>query len=168
MERVAADGRWTPGVWHDPGRFCWRAWAANYGTKLLNSRGTCVVKTVAQAARLPGDPERLVFVRPDADTKAFTGTVMSRAELKAWAENVLAGGLEPLTGDTQIVIGQPFGIEREWRVFMVNGEPVAASQYHVRGELDVEHVTLRTRSLPSRRHVPANGLRHRCSRWISA
>jgi hypothetical protein len=130
-------GRFLPGVWHDDERFSYGAWAENLGAMLLNSpdatRRTTIGEYAAAAVSDPGEP---VFARPERDLKEFNGAVWAAGELRDWCAKIAAGGFEPLGPDTPMVVGTPFGIAEEWRLFVVDGEVVAASSYRRGGKLD--------------------------------
>lgn len=74
------------------------------------------------------------FVRPVDDSKELAGCVMSAGEIVVMAENVLAlreddipmGSLRP---DTLLMLSQPVGIFREWRLWAVAGRIVTYSLY---------------------------------------
>lgn len=129
-------GRWIPGVWHDDENFTWSAWAENFGELLLNAPDSSERTTIAGLLASPRPDDELVFLRPDRDVKEFSGEVAAIRELKAWCRDVLAGCFDQIGPDTPIVVATPFGIEVEWRLFVVCGQVVAASRYRRRGRLD--------------------------------
>lgn len=63
-----------------------------------------------------------LFVRPDGNTKGFTGGVFSR---KQFQEDILG----TISADTMVVAAKPVVILKEWRVLTVNGEVVTGSSY---------------------------------------
>lgn len=69
-----------------------------------------------------GDDARL-FIRPDDNEKTFCGQLVDRDLCFAFVRDVAAGG------DLRIVVARPQPIRREWRVVIVAGEAVSASQY---------------------------------------
>lgn len=130
--------RWTPGVWHDDQNFTWTAWAENLGELLLNSSIDCertTIKGLLTSSRRDDEP---VFVRPDKDLKEFSGEVAELGTLRIWCRDVVAGAFDQLGPDTNIVVCTPFGIGTEWRLFVVNGSVVTASQYRRGGRLSVQ------------------------------
>jgi len=74
------------------------------------------------------DPENEVFIRPDADSKAFDGQVGKEGELIEMFERMLKyeGGVDK---DTMIMVGPAYNIHKEWRLFIVGGEIITASRY---------------------------------------
>ena len=129
-------GRWVPGVWHDDQNFTWSAWAENLGELLLNAPSSSERTTVAGLLASSRSEDELVFVRPDRDLKEFSGEVATLGKFKSWCREVVAGRFDQVGPDTPIVLATPFGIEVEWRLFVVCGRIVAASQYRFRGRLD--------------------------------
>jgi hypothetical protein len=128
-------GRWFPGVWHDEANFSWSAWAEHYGERLLNAPD-CTERTTVDGLLTSARPDdELVFVRPDRDLKEFCGEVASVGKFKAWCRDVARGKFDQIGPDTPIVVGTPFGISAEWRLFMVAGVVAAASEYKRRGRL---------------------------------
>ena len=70
--------------------------------------------------------------------KEFSGEVAEIGKLRTWCREVMAGRFDQLGPDTRIVLGAPFRIRAEWRLFIVAGKVVAASQYHRDGRLKPE------------------------------
>jgi hypothetical protein len=130
-------GRWIPGVWHDDENFTWSAWAKNLGELLLNSPDACEQTTISGLIALSRADDDLAFVRPERDMKEFAGEVTEIGKLKNWCREVMAGSFDQLGPDTPIVVCTPFGIGTEWRLFIVGGSAVAASQYRQNGRLQV-------------------------------
>jgi hypothetical protein len=78
------------------------------------------------------------FVRPDRDLKEFQGGVWSFADLQRWKTGLLKTDLgEEQLAHIPILVGEPWGITTEWRLFMVNGIACTASQYRKGRHLNV-------------------------------
>lgn len=135
VTNVARARRWRPGVYFDEERFAFEALRAGYGDALLNASSE--VLTVAEIAARDDDPEALYFVRPANDLKEFAGMVRSFGELRAWAHG-LASSDGPAGLRSRLQLAAPVNIAREWRVVVVDGAAVAASQYRVSGRLAVD------------------------------
>lgn len=127
--------RWQPGVFASPSVFSYENWARHYGSLLLNSPDVVRLTTVRQFVDDVRPDDEDIFVRPQHDTRAIPGGVRRAGEFRDWCRRVNAGGYPGVGGDTPIVVGQPFGIEAEWRLFIVDGEIVGASQYRRRHQL---------------------------------
>jgi hypothetical protein len=74
-----------------------------------------------------------LFVRPDENSKSFTGEVVSRDRFAAW----LALVAEETPGHELCVVSRPEAIKAEWRFIVADGEAVAGSQYRAGGGVDV-------------------------------
>jgi hypothetical protein len=131
-------GRWSPGVFATPDVFTYDNWVRHYGDMLLNSSDSTERTTVGDFANSNRDGEDLVFVRPQHDTKSIVGEVLSVDSFRNWCQDACKGDYAGVDATTAIVVGQPHGIEAEWRLFMVDGEVVGASQYRKSGRLHRE------------------------------
>lgn len=133
LEAAWKDPRWQRGVFAGPDVFSYENWARHYGEMLLNSPDATWLTTIggfAAEQRLGGED---IFVRPQHDTKALVGAVWDAGEFWDYCQCVLAGGYAGVDASTPIVVGKPFGIESEWRLFIVDGQVVGASLYRHRG-----------------------------------
>jgi len=128
--------RWSPCAFFDPVAFTTAHWGPIYGEAWLNHGAR--ITTLAEFCFEPHPPSRMFFVRPDKDLKEFQGGIWSMADLQRWKTGLLKTDL----GDEQlahvpILVGEPWGIAREWRCFMQDARVCQASQYRVRGKLNV-------------------------------
>jgi ATP-grasp domain, R2K clade family 3 len=135
ISAVQAAGAWSTGVFGTPETFTYEAWAKNYNEMLLNSPDGITLTTIGEFRNDTRDPEEDIFVRPQHDTKSLVGSVNKAGEFKTWCIDVSKGGYAGLDKDTPIIVAQPYGIEAEWRLFVVDNKVVGASQYHKRGRL---------------------------------
>lgn len=133
---IARSGRWNPGVFFDDADFCYRAYCHNLGEVMLNhdARRMSAHEVASSPASLA--PDATYFVRPDADDKAFAGTLMTGEELVEWATRLTTLDTEMML-DAPMVIATPRTIHTEWRVFMSGEEVITSSRYRVHGALSV-------------------------------
>lgn len=80
------------------------------------------------------DDGSLWFVRPVDDSKAMPGSIKSSGQILAQARKVLALDPQEIAGDalnhdTLLMLTRPAQILREWRVWIVDGQPVTWSLY---------------------------------------
>lgn len=143
LGKIAIQRGWTPGTFLNE-NFDFNKWCEGFGKEnLLN--GDSVVCKLKDA----GCFDDAVFSRPTKDTKAFTGTVMSRDEFYRWKENILNLKIEdseytPLHGDTEITISSVKNINAEYRIFIVDGKIVTGSVYK-QGTMGISYInTLNT------------------------
>ncbi len=123
---------WSPGVVFNPEMFRYEAWLKGLGAEnLLNGDGWVMpFGHRIGHMKLPHDK---VFIRPCEDLKAFTGHVISVADLCDWQKRVKEGEISTralqLTSDTPIVVSSVKSVLREWRFFVVGGKVITGSQY---------------------------------------
>lgn len=76
------------------------------------------------------------FIKPDGDTKLFSGHLTSRADFAAWRERMLnSPEIEPGAGDTMVIVAAPKEFGCEWRFFVVDGQIASACCYRQYGEV---------------------------------
>lgn len=115
------------GVFFDDRNFSIQNYIGRWGAHMLSAGAE--ILPAGQVSNLQRPPESLVFVRPDADSKSFSGTVMPFGEVEAWLQQASASEDMTLDASTLIVVGEPYHIETEWRLWMVNGKVITASKY---------------------------------------
>jgi len=74
-------------------------------------------------------PEELLFIRPNDDSKSFTGEVKRYDEIGEWYEKLKVVENTNLSLESKIVVSEPYNIHYEWRLWIVNKKVVAASKY---------------------------------------
>lgn len=121
LHEVSTAMGWTPGfVDGPPMDECDAAWGEhmlNFGAR-IETLGTMPV------------PNHAVFIRPLDDGKPFAGKIETPETFEAWRRGVLdVEGWTNLPPSTRVVVGTPRRIEAEWRIAVVDGEPVTASLY---------------------------------------
>lgn len=135
VKNIQKAGLWPLGVFGTPETFTYESWAENYGAMLLNSPDSINLTTIGEFCSDNRDPEEDIFVRPQHDTKSLVGTVWTAGKFKNWCIDVSKGGYADLDSTTPILVATPYGIEAEWRLFIVDNKVVGASQYHRKGKL---------------------------------
>lgn len=73
--------------------------------------------------------DKLLFIRPDDDSKSFSGEVKKFGEIKSWYERLKMFDNTSLSLDSKIVVSEPYQLRYEWRLWIVNKQVVAASKY---------------------------------------
>lgn len=141
MRNVAKKKGWTPGV-YDIG-FHADDIHYNWGGNCLNDdRIVCRFKDVdMQVVRMKW--EDCFFIRPMDDSKSFAGQLMDYDEFMEWWRKVVMlheDDGSTVTGDTLCIIAEPKEIHAEYRVWIVDGEPVTASQYKRGGRVHYDGV----------------------------
>lgn len=88
-----------------------------------------VVTTFEELMQADYDANKMLFIRPDDDRKSFAGEVLPFGEYREWFERLKTIENTGISGESRIIVGEPFNIGREWRLWCVNQKVVAASQY---------------------------------------
>lgn len=130
------DARFRSGVFFDPQTFTMANYLAQWGESMLNHGSRATTFAALAVEDLPDDMK--FFIRPDADTKAFSGQVMRFADIKAFAAQLQSAENPHLGPETPIIIGQPKTIQKEWRSFVVDGQIVDTTRYVQQGELAID------------------------------
>lgn len=131
IENAWKADRWRPGARFSGAGFDCRRYHHYYGPELLNAGG-CVVRLAEAESRFPG--EARLFLRSCGDQKELTGAVWRREQLQRYLQKLReAGDVQRL--DLDVLVAPRQVIDREWRLFIVEGRVVAGSQYRHFGEL---------------------------------
>jgi len=122
-----------PGTFFNPeSTFC--CWNYEYGLHSLNCDAYCTTLKEILEEPITVDFDELMFVRPESDQKEFAGQLIRRSEMKEWAEKCMTNAPDIYT--LPIIVGEPYKIEKEWRLFIVGDEISSASQYRTNRGLD--------------------------------
>lgn len=134
---VFSSKKWSPAAFFDPETFLATVWGPAYGEHWLNHGSK--ITTLGELTWKPYSPDRLFFVRPVRDLKEFTGGVWSFGQLCRWNSGLLKADLgnEQLI-NIPIVVGDPWGISKEWRLFIKDNKVLSASQYKVNDKLNID------------------------------
>jgi hypothetical protein len=127
MRHVAKRKGWKPGCF-DLGEITIRDCLTHWQTHMLNSDA---VFGSFGSVRPTIDP---FFIRPSADSKYFTGVVMSCRELAEWQKKVVGLGEDDGSGlrsNTDVLWCAPKTVQREYRLWIIRGFVATASQYRV-------------------------------------
>lgn len=75
------------------------------------------------------------FIRPNEDTKSFSGTIMTHCDFNSWRDKILKiVDYSTITGDTLICVSSLKEIQQEYRFFIIDKEIITASQYKLNGQ----------------------------------
>lgn len=134
MLNALKDDRFKSGVFYDPTTFNMQNYVNRWQQHVLNSKGKLVTLDTLRDVRCPN--AKKWFVRPNHDSKEFSGQVDTFEQLKHWTEKIIDLDLPDFNEDTELWIAEPQPIEKEWRLFIVNDVIVSASRYMLHGELN--------------------------------
>lgn len=132
IDNIYRNNKWNPGVFFNP-ESVYTYWAAKYKGFTLNSDARHTTLNELGAEDHPKD--ELMFIRPESDQKEFAGDVMKFGDIKQWSRHINCDDID--LGSVPIIVAPPVGIAHEWRMFMVDGEPIAGSHYRSYHKLKV-------------------------------
>jgi hypothetical protein len=128
------------GVFYDKNTFKMENYLKMWGNKMLNSDGEILsAEELIQSKHF--NDQSYYFLRPNEDTKLFSGQVMVLSELKNGIVDTIK--YNPHANfDTTIFISSPKKIDKEWRNFIVDGKVISSSRYVVNGELSISNTDI--------------------------
>jgi hypothetical protein len=116
------------GLFFDAQQFSIENYIDKWGHHMLNYEANISsFKELMESKEIPHD--KLLFIRPDDDSKSFAGEMKRFDEIKSWFNTLITVENSSLSADSRIVISEPYNIQFEWRLWIVNGRVVAASKY---------------------------------------
>lgn len=122
------------GVFFDPNRFQMSNYVSQWETHLLNADGQLL--ELRHLENIESTLEEKWFVRPNEDTKIFSGQVDTFANLKEWSNRICKLEIADFQPSTKIWIAKPQYIIREWRLFIVDNQVISGSRYMLHGKLN--------------------------------
>jgi hypothetical protein len=131
MNKVAVKKGWTPGYFGD--NLSYDLLIQNYGEHMMN------YNAVIAPLRDLTKKWDYFFIRPMADTKQFSGTMMTWYDFEDWRRkiNYLDGqaSYTTLTCDDIVVMAEPHNIKAEYRFFVVDGKVITGSMYKLGNQI---------------------------------
>lgn len=115
------------GVFFNEDAFSIKNYFDKWGKHMLNFGA--VVTSFNELMDAPYAAEKLLFIRPDNDSKSFSGEVIKFSDIKEWYQKLTTVSNIDLSLDSPIVVSEPYSIKAEWRLWIVNKKVVAASRY---------------------------------------
>lgn len=121
MKLVSDKHGWEPGYVDSPGiRECLEHW----GVHMLNHDATFGAIQDIEV------PDYDFFIRPDLDSKSFSGTKMSKNEFNSWRKDLMdIKGWTSIPPDTLVMVCPLKRIWAEYRCSVIDGRVVTASRY---------------------------------------
>ncbi|AXY77944.1 DUF4343 domain-containing protein [Paraflavitalea soli] len=115
------------GLFFDPLIFSMENYIEQWGKHMLNSEASVI--TFKELMERGYDGEKMLFIRPNNDDKSFSCEVRMFSEIAGWYKQLAAIENSGLNLDTKIVVSEPYNIQYEWRLWIVNKQVIAASKY---------------------------------------
>ncbi|MEL6674788.1 MAG: ATP-grasp domain-containing protein [Bacteroidota bacterium] len=128
------------GLFYDPATFNVATYAEKWGQTLLNHQGQLV--RFGAVEKIPSSTDQAWFIRPNHDTKTFSGQVLSFQDLLAWRDKICALELPDLNADSEVWMAPPQDIQKEWRIFIVDDQIISAGRYLDQGALSPSQADL--------------------------
>jgi hypothetical protein len=116
------------GVFFDMKTFSIENYIEKWGKYMLNSGAIIITFKELIESRM-FSPDKLLFIRPDDDTKSFAGEVKRYDEIEKWYDKLKMFENTNLSLTSKIIVSEPYNIHFEWRLWIVNKKVVAASKY---------------------------------------
>ena len=116
------------GIFFNKRRFSIENYNSQWGQYMLNYEASiCSFRELIENRLYPAD--KLLFIRPDDDSKSFAGETKRFDEIAGWFSMLMGVENSTLSADSKIVVSEPYNIQYEWRLWIVNKKVVAASKY---------------------------------------
>jgi len=141
--------RWRSGVFFSPERFTHQVYVAALGGDMLNANA----RTMSLEALLASSysTNRRLFIRPDGDSKRFSGQVVRFADCTSVCESLVRAG----ASEELVVVGDVYELDAEWRLFFVDGRMISGSMYRPSGESFVPPELVEFAEAAAQRWLPA-------------
>ena len=124
------------GVFYEPEVFSMRNYLRQWGRRLFNADAQFFAFEELIQQNLPAKSQW--FIRPNGDTKSFSGTVMSFEALKIWYHKIAHLPESVVQPTTEVIIAPPKMPLKEWRCFVVNKQIVGTCRYAWEGQLVIK------------------------------
>ncbi|HLK30897.1 MAG TPA: ATP-grasp domain-containing protein [Puia sp.] len=115
------------GLFFNPQTFSISNYIDKWGKNMLNYNAS--VTNFEELINGGYDSEKLFFIRPDDDSKSFSGEVKKFKEIKDWYDKLKAIENMDLSLNSRIIVSEPYNIKYEWRLWIANKKVVTASKY---------------------------------------
>lgn len=122
------DANLRKGLFFDGVTFSIENYIEKWGRHMLNYHASVITfKELIDGNNYSSD--KLLFIRPNDDSKSFAGEVKRYDEIGDWYEKLKVVENTNLSLESKIVVSEPYNIHYEWRLWVVNKKVVAASKY---------------------------------------
>lgn len=116
------------GLFFDEATFSIENYIEKWGRYMLNYESLVTTfRELIDSSKYESD--KLLFIRPNGDSKSFAGEVNRFDEIGSWFEKLSVVENAGLSPETKIIVSEPYNIQSEWRLWIVNKKVVAASKY---------------------------------------
>ena len=116
------------GLFFDEHSFSIENYIGKWGRYMLNYEASISTFRELMENRQFSD-DKLLFIRPNDDSKSFAGEMKRFDEIQGWFNQLAEVENSNLSPESKVVISEPYNIQFEWRLWIVNKKVVAASKY---------------------------------------
>lgn len=140
VRRLLNERPWTPTAWMNLENLKCQSYYAHWGYCLLNRRYAMVpwaeLPRVIDGLYSSLSEDGCLFLRPNDNTKVFSGTVVHVDDFEKWYERERDCYSPP--PESLAVVARPQKIEAEWRIIVADGKVITSSMYKEAGKQKVE------------------------------
>jgi len=115
------------GLFFDPETFSIENYIDKWGKHMLNYDAS--VTTFKDLIDCKYDSQKLLFIRPNDDSKSFAGEVKRFVEISEWYEKLKNISNINLSLESKIIVSEPYNLKSEWRLWIINKKVLTASKY---------------------------------------
>jgi hypothetical protein len=124
---VSKDASLNKGFFFNEENFSIENYFNKWGRRMLNFGASVTSFNDFMAKEY--DPDKLFFIRPDDDSKSFSGEVKKFVEIKEWYNRLKMFDNTSLSLDSKIIVSEPYHLRYEWRIWIVDKRVITASKY---------------------------------------
>jgi ATP-grasp domain, R2K clade family 3 len=115
------------GLFFNPETFSIENYIDKWGKYMLNYGAS--ITTFKELMSSKYESQKLLFIRPNDDSKSFAGEVKRFVEIGDWYEKLKNISNINLSLESKIIVSEPYNLKSEWRLWIVNKKVVTASKY---------------------------------------
>ena len=125
---AANDPLLQEGLFFDESQFSIENYIAHWGRHMLNYEARITTfQSLFDSQEYATD--KLLFIRPNDDSKSFAGEIKRFDEIREWFKTLSDIENSSVSSESKIVVSEPYNIQYEWRLWIVNKKVIAASKY---------------------------------------
>ncbi len=122
------DGNLTKGLFLNEKEFTIENYMRQWGQHMLNY-GASVTTFNELMGNDTISADKQFFIRPNDDNKSFAGEVKRFDEIGEWYNKLRIVENTNLSLESKIVVSEPYNMQYEWRLWIVNKRIIASSKY---------------------------------------
>ncbi|AXH72536.1 MAG: hypothetical protein [Caudoviricetes sp.] len=131
INRMSTQG-YTPGIFGDNESYSYENLCNNVPHEyIFNNPNECFLGTPDEVLSYVSNMEddMQLFFKPGDDSKFIIGQVCNVHAIKFMCNNILDNKIPDTNANSKLLVGVPYGIEKEYRLFVINGKISTGSEY---------------------------------------